>query len=586
LFDAFQLPFVQRGVFEVLLLAVPLGLLGTWIVVRGLAFYSHALATAAFPGLVLADGLGFAPQLGALGVGLLFAVVVGRLSAEEREMHDSRTALALVGALALGVILASDVFHSGANIETLLFGSILVLDSRDLIFAGALAVVIVAANLGLGRSWLATGFDPQSARTLGVPGLLPDLALLGLVALGAVAVLSAAGALLAAALLVVPAATTRLWTQRMPAWQIATVVLVAAEGVGGLWLSVEINAPPGPAIAVLGGGVFALAAVARTLPSLRRLAATPAAVVLIAIAAALTGCTQTGSSSGDKLSVVATTTQIADFARNVGGDAVEVHQILQPNTDPHEYEPRPADVTATAGAKLVLENGDNLDSWMGQVVSESGADARVVDLGSHLPVHVQGETSGPEASRYDPHWWHDPVNAEAAVREIRDAMTAADPSQRRTFEENARAYLARLHTLDGGIRRCFAAVPPDRRKLVTDHDAFNYFAKRYGIQVIGAVIPSQTTEAQPSAGEISALAQKVRREDVRAIFPESSINPDVAQALARQTGAISDLTLYGDTLGPEGSSGATYLEMEQANANAMVQGFTGGKLGCRIPGLG
>jgi ABC-type Zn uptake system ZnuABC Zn-binding protein ZnuA/ABC-type Mn2+/Zn2+ transport system permease subunit len=584
LFDPFQLPFVQRGVLEVLLLSVGLGLLGTWIVVRGLAFYSHALATAAFPGLVLADGLGFAPQIGALGVGLAFAVVVGRLGARRRELYDSRTALALVGALALGVILASDVFHSGSNIETLLFGSLLVLEPRDLIFAGALSVVVLAANLLLGRSWLATGFDPESARTLGVPAFLPDLVLLGLVALGAVSLLSAAGALLAAALLVVPAATTRLWMQRMPAWQIATVVLVAVEGTVGLWLSVEMNAPPGPAIAVLAGGVFALAGAAKALARPRRLALAPATAGLVALAA-LTGCAQV-SSSGDKLSAVATTTQIADFARNVGGDAFDVHQILQPNTDPHEYEPRPGDVTATAGAKLVLENGDNLDAWMSKVVSESGADARVVDLGTQLPVHIPGETSGPEASRYDPHWWHDPVNAEAAVREIRDAMITADPSHRKTFEMNAAAYLKKLHILDAGIKRCFASVPPDRRKLVTDHDAFNYFAKRYGIQVVGAVIPSQTTEAQPSAGEISQLANEIRSEHVRAIFPESSINPNVAQALARQTGAISDLTLYGDTLGPSGSPGATYLSMEEANASAMVRGFTGGKRGCRIGGLG
>ena len=571
--------------FEVFLLSVGLGLLGTWIVVRGLAFYSHALATAAFPGLVLADGLGFAPQIGALGVGLAFAVVVGRLGARRRELYDSRTALALVGALALGVILASDVFHSGSNIETLLFGSLLVLEPRDLIFSGALSVVVLAANLLLGRSWLATGFDPESARALGVPAVLPDLVLLGLVALGAVSVLSAAGALLAAALLVVPAATTRLWMQRMPAWQIATVVLVAVEGIAGLWLSVELNAPPGPAIAVLAGGVFAVAAAARALPRARRLAAAPAAAALLGLTVALTGCAQVGS-SGDKPSVVATTTQIADFARNVGGNAVDVHQILQPNTDPHEYEPRPGDVTATAGAKLVLENGDNLDAWMGKVVSESGADARVVDLGAHLPVHVPGETSGPEASRYDPHWWHDPVNAEAAVREIREALISADPSHRKTFETNAASYLKKLHTLDAGIRHCIASVPANRRKLVTDHDAFNYFAERYGIEVVGAVIPSQTTEAQPSAGEISQLADEVRREHVRAIFPESSINPDVAHALARETGAISDLTLYGDTLGPAGSPGATYLGMEEANANAMVRGFTGGKRGCRIGGLG
>jgi ABC-type Zn uptake system ZnuABC Zn-binding protein ZnuA len=178
------------------------------------------------------------------------------------------------------------------------------------------------------------------------------------------------------------------------------------------------------------------------------------------------------------------------------------------------------------------------------------------------------------------------VNAEAAVREIRDAMIAADPSQRRTLDRNAGAYLQRLRRLEVGIRHCFAAVPPDRRKLVTDHDAFNYFAKRYGIQVVGAIIPSQTTQAQASAGEISQLAEEIQREHVRAIFPESSINPDVARALARQTGATSDLTLYGDTLGPADSDGATYLTMEQANADAMMRGFTGGRRGCRIGGLG
>jgi zinc/manganese transport system substrate-binding protein len=581
--DPFQLHFVQRGVFEILLLAAGLGILGTWIVARGLAFYSHALATAAFPGLVLADGLGFAPQLGALGLALLFAVVVGRLGAGRREFSDSRTALALVAALAIGVVLASDVFHSGSNVETLLFGSLLVLGPRDLIFAAGLSVLAVVGNLVLGRSWLATGFDPEGARSLGVPAVVPDLALLGLVALGAVAVLTAAGALLAAALLVVPAATTRLWVRRMPAWQLATVVLAAAEGVVGLWLSVEWNAPPGAAIAVLAGGVFAASALARAVPRARKVAA---AAALAGACVALVGCAQVGSSSSGKPSVVATTTQIADFARDVGGNAVDVHQILQPNTDPHEYEPRPSDVTATAGANLVLVNGDGLDSWMDKVVSESGSDARVVDLGAGLPVKLPGDASGPEASRYDPHWWHDPVNAEAAVRAIRDAMVKADPSQRRTFDENASAYLAKLRKLDAGIAGCFRTVPQAERKLVTDHDAFNYFAKRYGIQVIGAIIPSQTTEAQTSAGDISRLADKIRREHVKAIFPESSINPDVAHALAQQTGAISDLTLYGDTLGPAESDGATYLKMEVANANAMVRGFTGGRHGCRIGGLG
>ena len=130
-----------------------------------------------------------------------------------------------------------------------------------------------------------------------------------------------------------------------------------------------------------------------------------------------------------------------------------------------------------------------------------------------------------------------------------------------------------------------AKVPPAQRKLVTDHDAFGYFAHRYGIDVVGAVIPSQTTQAQPSAGDLAKLTKVIEREHVQAIFPESSINPKLADAIARETGASADHTLYGDTLGPADSKGATYLGMEAANADAMVRGFTGGAQGCAIAGL-
>jgi ABC-type Zn uptake system ZnuABC Zn-binding protein ZnuA len=125
-------------------------------------------------------------------------------------------------------------------------------------------------------------------------------------------------------------------------------------------------------------------------------------------------------------------------------------------------------------------------------------------------------------------------------------------------------------------------VPADQRKLVTDHDAFNYFANRYGIQVVGAVIPSQSTQAQPSAGEVADLISLIKRENVKAVFPESSINPNLAQTIARETGASADYTLYGDTLGEDGSDGDTYLKMEAANADAMARGFTGGQDSCSI----
>jgi zinc/manganese transport system substrate-binding protein len=281
--------------------------------------------------------------------------------------------------------------------------------------------------------------------------------------------------------------------------------------------------------------------------------------------------------------VVATTTQIGDWARRVGGRSVDVHQILQPNTDPHDYEPRPADVTATAGAKLVLENGDELDHWMAKVVSEAGGSPTVVVLGEHVPVKRPGETGGPEASRFDPHWWHDPRNAIAAVDQIRAALVRADPAHADAYRSNAAAYTAKLDTLDRGIASCIDQVPSAARKLVTDHDAFGYFAGRYGIDVVGAVIPSQNTQAQPSARDTAKLIDLIKREHVKAVFPESSINPRLAQTIARETGASSHYTLYGDTLGPKGSPGETYVAMEGANANAIAAGLSGGRIKCHLP---
>ena len=579
--EPFELPFVQRGLIEILILAVPAGLLGTWIVMRGLAFFSHAVGTAAFPGLVLADGLGFAAPLGAFGAAIVFTIGNAALGRRGRD-RDSVVALVLVACLAAGTILASDVFGSGANVETLLFGSLLLVDGGDIALAAVAAVATVVATALIGDRWLAQGFDPDGAGGSGWRRHGFDAALLTLIALAATAALTVVGALLVTALFVVPAATARLFTRRVLSWQLASVALVAAEGTVGLWLSVKTDAPPGATIACVAGALFAAVALARALATQvpRRAALAAAAVGALALVGA--GCGSGTEGDSGQLQVVATTTQIGDFVREVGGNAVSVDQILEPNTDPHEYEPRPSDVEGAADATLVFASGDDLDQWIGDVVSESGSDAEVVDLGAAVPERLPGESSGAEASKYDPHWWHDPRNAEAAVREIERRLAAAEPARRALFERNAASYLAKLRALDRGIADCMDTVPPTRRKLVTDHDAFGYFADRYGIEVVGAVVPSQTTQAQTSAKELSELAATIEAEQVSAIFPESSLSPKVAEAIAEQTGVTADYTLYGDTLGPAGSDGATYLRMEAANADAMVRGFSDGRDRCRV----
>ena len=206
--EPFQLPFVQRGLVEILILAIPAGLLGTWIVLRGLAFFSHAVGTAAFPGLVLADGLGFGAPLGAFAAAAAFAAGSSALGRQRDEGRDSVVAIVLVACLATGVILASDVFGSGSNVETLLFGSLLLVDGGDIALAAAAAAATLLATVLVGHRWLQRGFDPGPGTGARDDALL-DAALLGLIALATTAALSVVGALLVAALFVVPAITTR-----------------------------------------------------------------------------------------------------------------------------------------------------------------------------------------------------------------------------------------------------------------------------------------------------------------------------------------------------------------------------------------
>src|SRR4051795_6635241 len=266
--DLLDLPFMRTATIEVLMLAVAGGLLGAWIVLRRLAFFAHAVGGATFPGLVVADATGLRPIVAALAVALAYAGGVhraGSRAGDHGRSADAATGLLLVAALALGVVLASDVFESGARVDRLLFGTLLGLDSGDLVAAAVGAALALAATVLLGPAWLASGFDREGARTLGAPVGRADALLLGLVAVAVVTALPAVGALLTTALFIVPAATARLVARSVPELLIGSVALAAVEGVVGVYVALWADAPPGPAIAVLGAAVYALVAVAREL---------------------------------------------------------------------------------------------------------------------------------------------------------------------------------------------------------------------------------------------------------------------------------------------------------------------------------
>lgn len=263
--EAFDAPYMQRAALELVLLAVPGGLLGSWIVLRRLAFFTHAAGAATLPGLVVAGPLGVAPPLAGLASAASFAVGVERLGRGTRMGMDAATGLVLTAALAVGVVLASDVVPAGAGLDRLLFGSVLAVSAADVAMTAAVAAVVVAVDAALRRAWLARGFDREAADALRVPGAWADAALLLTVALAVVVSLDAVGALLVAAVFVVPAATVRLVSRSLRGLRLGSVALAAAEGLAALWLARELDVGPGAALAALGGSVFAAVLASRAL---------------------------------------------------------------------------------------------------------------------------------------------------------------------------------------------------------------------------------------------------------------------------------------------------------------------------------
>jgi zinc/manganese transport system substrate-binding protein len=294
-------------------------------------------------------------------------------------------------------------------------------------------------------------------------------------------------------------------------------------------------------------------------------------LLLLVVALGLPGCGDGDDTASGGRTVVATTTQVADLVRQVAGERVEVDVMLRPGGDPHDYEPRPSDVAAVADAEVVFRSGGEVDEWLGDVIDNAGGEAGVVTLLDS--VRRLGD---------DPHWWQDPRNAMLAVEAIRAELGRVDPGGRAAYARNAERAIGRLRDLDGAIEACVKRVPRGKRKIVTTHDALGYFARRYGIEVVGAVIPSLSTQAQASAGDVQELVDQIRREEVEAIFPESSVSPDVERAIAREAGARVGDSLYADSLGPEGSAGETYAGALAADAGALVRGMSGGRVDCEL----
>lgn len=277
------------------------------------------------------------------------------------------------------------------------------------------------------------------------------------------------------------------------------------------------------------------------------------AVLRLAAAAALligvAGCGSIGpSSQGDRLPVVASTSVLADLVRNVGGDLVTVSSLVPKNGDVHTFAARPSDILSVANARLLIMNGLGLDDWLERTIANaSAAGTPLIKLGVDLP----GVTllPGEDPQDQNPHLWMDVTYAELYVDRIATALASVDTAHAADYRRQAADYRDRLATLDAEIRTQIATIPAANRRVVMFHDAFPYYARAYGITIVGVAVPAPGQD--PSAGYTSQLVDAIHSANVRAIFSESQFPAKLVEQLAAETGAVVKANLYSDSLGDD-----------------------------------
>ena len=272
-----------------------------------------------------------------------------------------------------------------------------------------------------------------------------------------------------------------------------------------------------------------------------------------------------GAAAAAPLRVASLSTVLSDVTRQVGGDKVQVEEIVKPGVDPHEFQPSPSDVQAVATADVVLLSGKGMEGYLAKL-TESADQKKFVNVGDRIGSSLQLEDGAKTIE--DPHWWHSVANVRQAAEVVRAALSAADPADANAFAVNAAAYETQLAGLDRDIRLKVAELARDKRKLVTSHDAFQYFARDYGFKIYP--IEGVSTAEEASTRKVAELLDTIRQQKVKAVFFESTQNPKVIAQITKETGAKVGGELYADGLGAPDSDAATYIGMMHHNANTIV----------------
>jgi zinc/manganese transport system substrate-binding protein len=288
--------------------------------------------------------------------------------------------------------------------------------------------------------------------------------------------------------------------------------------------------------------------------------------------------TLASAQAAEKVKVLASFSILGDLVREVGGEQVDVDLLVGPNVDMHNFQPSPADSRKFSDAKLVVINGLGLEGWADRLAKAAGyRGARLVASKGvkALAGHEHGHDGEGGHGRYDPHAWQDVGNVKIYVTNIRDALIGIDPANKAAYQQNAENYLKQLDALDRDIRVAWADIPKQRRRVITSHEAFDYYGNAYDVEFLGA--RGMSEDAEPSARDIARLIQQIKKEKIKAFFVENISSNRLLDRIAQETGATVIGTLYSDALSPPGGPATTYIDMMHYNTRAITDALrTGG----------
>jgi len=294
--------------------------------------------------------------------------------------------------------------------------------------------------------------------------------------------------------------------------------------------------------------------------------------LFLAVALVASACAPTRQDgAGGKLTVLTTTSIAGEVVANVAGDRAQVKVLLPIGADPHAFEPTPQDLALVSDAGVIFANGAGLEAFLAPLLASAGVTGKLYYLSDGVELRTLAQALAPagEVGQTDPHVWYDPRNVLIWVDNIERTLGEADPANAQAYRDNAERYRAQLRELDAWIEQQVAQVPSARRELVTDHDALGYFAARFGFRLVGAVIPSFSTLAEPSAQDIAALEEAIRALGAPAVFVEQSVNSTLSRRVAQDTG-VKLVYLYGGSLSEPNGPAATYVAYMRFNTSAIV----------------